>query len=470
MSETNAYARGFVPYALAAFLIGLIGGFSSVLGPSFVQDLGLAYNNTTWTALAQAISTAACAPLLGRLADFFGRRRTLLLGLAVFALGNALSALANSLRFMLLTRFTVGLGTAAMTPVILSYIVSEFPKDKTAKGFSVYMLVSGASVVFGPTLGALLVSARGWRAMQWLCAGLCALGLILCLFLGRKERDKKRPAEKIDAAGAVFVPLFFGLVLCLVSFGQNFGVRSAPFLAVLAATPAALAGLIFSQRRAKHPILPGSLLRRRSFLLSVLALFLTQGVLQANMTNTIVFVNHTMPGNLSVSGYAVSVMYLALSLGAIVLGPIADRVSQKGVLVCAAALVGAGCAAMLLFSRETPTALLMLSLGLVGFGLGACGTVFLKVALSGLPAREAGAGAGTYGLFRDLAAPFGVAVLVPLFTNRVGALQMLGRSEADAALGAIGTLAIVEILCVLGGIAAILCLPKEQRKGEAPCD
>ena len=80
MNHSISYKKGFIPYALAALLIGLVGGFSTVLGPAFVKDLGIAYNNTTWTALAQAISTAGCAPILGKAGDFIGRRRTLLLG------------------------------------------------------------------------------------------------------------------------------------------------------------------------------------------------------------------------------------------------------------------------------------------------------------------------------------------------------------------------------------------------------
>lgn len=159
------YKRGFIPYALAALLIGLVGGFSTVLGPAFVQDIGIAYNNTTWTALAQAMSTAACAPILGKVGDVIGRRKTLLLGIAVFTLGNVLSALANSLVFMLVARFIVGVGTAAMGPVILAYIATQFPQDKIAKGFSLYMLLSSASVIVGPTIGGLIVSSYGWRTM-----------------------------------------------------------------------------------------------------------------------------------------------------------------------------------------------------------------------------------------------------------------------------------------------------------------
>ena len=159
MEQSRSYIKGFLPYGLAAFLIGIVGGFSTVLGPAFVQDIGIAYNNTTWTALAQAMSTAACAPILGKLGDVFGRKATLLLGIAVFTVGNLLTALANSLLFMLLARFVVGIGTAAMAPVILSYILTQFPQNKVAQGFSLYMLISSASVILGPTFGGMIISA-----------------------------------------------------------------------------------------------------------------------------------------------------------------------------------------------------------------------------------------------------------------------------------------------------------------------
>ena len=133
MQRNDDYKRAFLPYALAAFMIGLVGGFSTVLGPAFVQDIGVDYNNTTWTALAQAMSTAACAPILGKVGDVIGRKTTLLLGIAAFTLGNVLSALANSLLFMLAARFVVGIGTAAMTPVIMAFIVTRFPQDRVAK-------------------------------------------------------------------------------------------------------------------------------------------------------------------------------------------------------------------------------------------------------------------------------------------------------------------------------------------------
>ena len=389
------YKKGFIPYALAAFLIGIVGGFSTVLGPAFVQDLGIAYNNTTWTALAQAMSTAACAPILGKVGDVIGRKTTLLLGIAIFTLGTILSVLANSLIFMLVARFVVGVGTAAMAPVILAYIVTRFPRDKIAKGFSLYMLISSASVIFGPTLGGLMVSAYGWRAMLWVCIGICVSVFFACLVTADKDSSQRQKLQNFDGFGAVLVLVFFSFVLCIPSFGQNFGWTSNAFIVVLIAAAISLVGLIVAERKAVHPILSGGFMKRSAFVLSILALFLTQGLMQANMTNTIVFVNYTQPDNTVISGYAISVMYLGMSLGAVVLGPLADRFEPKFVLIGSLMLTGIGCALLFLFSTATSVLLLMASLGILGFGLGGNGTIFMKVALSGLPQQKAGAGTGT---------------------------------------------------------------------------
>lgn len=461
-----AYQRGFIPYALAALLIGLVGGFSTVLGPAFVQDIGISYNNTTWTALAQAMSTAAYAPVLGKVGDVIGRGKTLLLGIAVFTLGNVLSALANSLVFMLVARFVVGIGTAAMGPVILAYIATEFPQDKIAKGFSLYMLLSSASVIIGPTIGALVVSAYGWRAMLWVCVAICAGILAACVLTSCKQAPMKKPLRDFDVSGAVLILIFFSLLLCIPSFGQNFGWTSAPFLTVLILAAASLVGLVLAERKSTHPILSGSFMGRSVFVLSIIALFLTQGLMQANMTNSIVFVNYTQPDNTAISGYAISVMYVGMSLGAVILGPLADKFDPKRILAGSFLLTGIGCGILLLFTVNTSVWLLMASLGILGFGLGGNGTIFMKVVLSGLTPQEAGAGTGTYGLFRDLAAPFGVAVFVPLFTNRITGRIAEGTAEPAAAVASIHFLSIAEILCVVSGIVAVLFLPKRKAAKE----
>ena len=461
------HIKGFTPYALAAFLVGLVGGFTSLFSPAFIEEMKLPYNNTTWTALAMAMSAAAFAPVLGKLGDMVGRRITLLVGIAVFTLGSVLTAIAQSLMFMLIARFIVGIGTAAIAPVVVSYIVTEFPPEKIAKGFALYMFISSVSVIFGPTVGGLIIKYYGWRAMIWVCAVISAVVFILCLMIKDRNPSVRKKIDNFDRIGAAFILIFFSLLLCIPSFGQNFGWQSELFLAVLVAAVISGAGLYLSEKKAVNPILKWSFIKRKAFIFSVLALFLTQGLMQANMTNIIVFVNYTQPQNSVISGYAISIMYIGMSLGAVLLGPLADRYEPKKVLVGSLALTGAGCAVMLLFSGDTSVILLAASLGILGFGLGANGTIFMKIALSGISAADSGSGTGTYGLFRDLAAPFGVAVFVPLYTNRAAELINAGVNEIAAATDSIRLLAAVEIVCVTVGIITVLFLPKiyKDKKG-----
>ena len=328
------------------------------------------------------------------------------------------------------------------------------------------MLISSAAVIFGPTLGGLMVASYGWRAMLWVCVGICVSVFFACLVTAGTDSSQRQKLQNFDGLGAVLVLVFFSFMLCIPSFGQNFGWTSKAFIVVSIAAAISLAGLIAAEKQAVMPILPGGFIKRSAFILSVLALFLTQGLMQANMTNTIVFVNYTQPENGSISGYAISLLYLGMSLGAVILGPLAARFEPKHVLAGSLILTGIGCALLFLFSRATSLLLLMASLGALGFGLGGNGTIFMKVALSGLSQQEAGAGTGTYGLFRDLAAPFGVAVFVPLFTNRITALMAGGAAGADAAVQSIHLLAVAELLCVAAGIATVFFLPKIHSKGE----
>ena len=87
----------------------------------------------------------------------------------------------------------------------------------------------------------------------------------------------------------------------------------------------------------------------------------------------------------------------------------------------------------------------------------------MKIVLSNLPTETAGTGTGIYGLFRDLAAPFGVAVFVPMFTNEITRISTNGTknlSAADAAVSSIHILAIIELVCVAIGVFIVQLLPK----------
>lgn len=478
VSQPN-YKKGFIPFAVAALLVGLIGGFTAVLGPAFVEDIGINYNNTTWITLALAMSSAACAPILGKLVDVMGRRNTILLGIIIFTLGNILTAIAPSLIFMLAARFIVGIGTAAISPVVMAYIVTEFPPEETAKGFGIYMLISSAAVVVGPTCGGLIMNAAGWRMMMWVCVILCVVVFFICMSAIKKTAFQPKSMSDFDRFGSALVVIFFSLALCIPTFGQNIGWASMQFVIVTLVSLVVLAGLVLAEKKAKNPVFNGKFMKRKAFILPVIILFLTQGLMMANMTNVIVFVRYTQPDNVLISSFAISIMYIGMCLGSVVIGPMADKKEPKTVLTASLVLTGVGCGLMYFFTEASSVALFAASLGILGIGLGGNATIFMKVALSGTPSAVAGSGAGTYGLFRDISAPFGVAVFVPLFTNgvtsRIAENVAQGSNEGAATIMAtissMKMLTIVELVCIIAGIIAVRLLPRiyEKKSGPAAC-
>ena len=122
---------------------------------------------------------------------------------------------------------------------------------------------------------------------------------------------------------------------------------------------------------------------------------------------------------------------------------------------------------MVFFSQTTTLYLLAASLGILGLGLGANAAIFMKIVLSNLPAETAGTGTGIYGLFRDLAAPFGVAVFVPMFTNQITRLAAdpnVNLSLLEIAVDSIHMIAAVELFCVVISIFIVQLLPKIHQK------
>lgn len=465
----KSYLKGFIPYALAAFLIGLIGGLTTVLGPAFMKEMNLNYNNTTWTALSLSISSAVFTPIFGRISDMIGRRRILLIGIGVFIIGNILTAISNSLIFMIIARFIVGIGTAAIAPTVISYIITKFPPQNIAKGFSLYMLISSAAVIFGPTIGGLIINKWNYRVLMWTCVIISIIFFILCFLTNRRKEVIIKKNNYFDKYGFILIVLFFSFLLCIPSFGQNFGWLSPATIIVEILSIFSLIGLVIIEKKAKIPALSAKFIFRKEFILSILTLFLTQGLMQANMTNIIVFVNYTNPNNTAISGYAISIMYLGMSLGSILLGPLADKYEPKRILSISLFLTLLGCAIMLLFKEDASFIMLALSLGVLGFGLGGNASIFMKVVLSNLSLKETGASTGTYGLFRDLTIPFGVAIFVPLFTNQINIYTSTENSisSAAAAVKSIHMLSIVEIIFVIVGIILVQFLPKlynEKRK------
>lgn len=468
-TKTNTgYMKGFIPYAIAAAVLSLCGGFTAAVPTGIVNEWNMT-ESVTFITLAYSLGAAALAPIMGKLGDVLGRRTTLLVSLGLYTLGQLLIAIcpSGSLAMLLVFRFMVGIGAAGVAPVVMAYIMTEFPPEKMGQGFTIYMAIACGMVVFGPTLGGIVMAKTGWRPVMWICVVLCIISVVLVMLLVKKDNGPKKTLAGFDFPGAIFVLVFFAMVLCVPTFGQNMGWTAKVTIVCAVVAVVSLIALFAIEKKAQSPILSGPFMARKQFILPVIVLFLSQGLLQSCMTNIIVYAKFGF-GDSTVAGIATSVMYFGMAIGTIVLGPQADKKEPRVVAAIALVFVAIGAALQLLLSDTLSLPLTCVTLFFIGLGLGGNGTIFMKVALSGCAPEVAASGSGTYNVFRDMSAPFGVALFVPMFTSGmkagIGANMAAGMEQGAATVAAcvssLHKVAMIQIVFVVIGIVVCLMLPK----------
>lgn len=468
--ENKNYLKGFVPYAVAAAVMSLCGGFTASV-PTAISNAWGSDAYLTFITLAYSLAAAAMAPITGKLGGTIGRRKMLLYSLGLYTLGELLIAVCPAGAFipLLVFRFMVGIGYAGIAPVIMAYIMMEFPREKMGQGFTIYMFVANAMVIFGPTLGGIVMKVIGtadaWRTVMWICVAVCVIAFIISFIMVKDNPNIPKGSMKgFDWGGALFVLLTFGAIVCIPTFGQQSGWTSVATLASLAVALVSLIVLVMIEKKAASPILSGKFIARKNFILPVVVLFLTQGLMTACLTEMIYF--GYAVGKATVASIAMSIEYVGMAIGTIVLGPQADKKEPKIVAAIALVFVAIGSAIMMLISETSGLLAMGGALFFVGLGLGGNITIFMKVALAGVAPAESASASGTFNVFKDMCAPFGVAIFVPMFVTGMGTKAAAGMAGPAAAASALHTVAIVQLACVIVGIVVCFLLPTVRAKTE----
>ncbi len=352
----------------------------------------------------------------------------------------------------------------------MSYIMMEFPPEKMGQGFTIYMALACGMVIFGPTLGGIVMkvigTASAWRIVMWICVALCVISFFICFAKVKDNPNIPKGSMKgFDWAGAVFVLLMFGALVCVPTFGQQNGWASVATLASIGVAVVGLIVLFLVEKKAASPILNGKFIARKNFVLPVLIMFLTQGLMTACLTEVIRF-GYAID-KATVAAVAMSIEYLGMAIGTIVLGPMADKKEPKIVAAIALVFVAIGSLIMLFIGENAGILMMGGALFFVGLGLGGNTTIFMKVALSGVAPAESSSASGTFNVFKDMCAPFGVAIFVPMFVTGMTKKAATGMAVPAAAASALHSVALVQLVCVVVGIVVCFLIPSVHKKAEA---
>ena len=167
------------------------------------SDLHAGVTSLQWVVNGYALTFASFMLVAGMLGDILGRKRVMLVGVAIFCGGSVVAALAGNVDWLIAGRVIMGIGAAASEPGTLSIIRHVYPDRKTrADALGVWAAVSGLALALGPVIGGFLVGFSSWRAIFWFNLGFGVVAFVLAAVAVPETSD--RQGRRIDVLGFIF--------------------------------------------------------------------------------------------------------------------------------------------------------------------------------------------------------------------------------------------------------------------------
>ncbi|MFD3702138.1 MFS transporter [Nocardia sp. NPDC058658] len=402
--------------------------------PQIGSDLNAGLGGLQWVVNGYTLSFAALLLTAGALSDRLGRRRVFLVGAVVFTLASAACAVAWTSEVLIAARVVQGGGAAMMMGTALALIAGAYEGAEAGgreRAVAIFAAAGAFAATSGPIIGGLLIDSVSWRMMFAINIPICAFILYGALrWIDEAVPDNNRA---IDFVGATLAVLFLFLLNYGLVTGASEGWERPEVLIALGGGILALAAFVVAESRlGDRAMVPLRLFRIPSFTGAMLLSFAARMVSFGLFPFLIIWLSASLGFSPTKVGLVLTVLAVALMVGAPLGITLAKRLPMATVLTIGMVLTGIGMfTAVPVDAQDNWTALLPMLL-LSGLGGGLILPHLLDIAVSVVPANQAGTASGAVNSFFPLGTSASVAVYGALFTGAIGA------SLSDDALRAAG--------------------------------
>jgi EmrB/QacA subfamily drug resistance transporter len=417
--------------AVVVFAVTALGSFMAALDLSIVNvafpNLEASYPNASqaslaWVITAYSIVFGALLLTGGRTGDRLGRRRTFMTGTGVFLAGSSFCGIAPNVPTLVASRVAQGVGAAFLVPASIALLIGAYPAERRTQMVALWGGIGALAVATGPSLGAAIVSAGGWR---WAFFVNLPIGALV-VALGRQvltESEVDPASARPDYGGVAMVSIALAALVFAISEGATWGWSDARILGACAT--AIVLGVTFVRRSRHHPepIVDLSLFSDRSFVAANAATFVYAAAFFAMLLGNILFLTGVWHYSIMRAGFAITPAPLVVAVVAGPAGKLASRVGFRPVLSAGALCFAGGLASYVVRVDGAPNFLAEWLPGtlIVGLGIGLTFPVLSAAAVSSLPAHRFAVGSAVNQTARQIGGAIGVAVLVMVLGTRHGA-------------------------------------------------
>jgi EmrB/QacA subfamily drug resistance transporter len=417
-----------VTFALLALAGAAFALLQSLVVPALgtiERDLHASPTAGAWILTAYLLSASVSTPIAGRIGDMFGKKRTLVVVLAVLALGTVVSALATSAGVMIAGRVVQGLG-GAVFPLAFAIIRDEFPRDKVPVGIAMISAILGIGGGLGIVLAGPIVQHLGYHWLFWLplvavvAAGVGALVAI-------PESPVTSPG-RISWLGSLLLSGWLVALLVGVSEGHAWGWTSVRVLGLLGAAVALCVAWVAAELRSVHPLVDMQMMRQRS----VWTTNLTAALFGFGMFGSFILVPALvqLPASTGV-GFGASVTQAGLYLlpataGMLLVSPIAGRLANRigsRIPLIAGSLAAAASFVVLVVAHDHPWQIYA-STALLGIGLGLAFSSMANLIVAAVRPDQTGVATGMNTIMRSIGGAIGGQVSASILAGSLSASGM----------------------------------------------
>ena len=407
---TGRRARVLLCASGVSFMIMLDSNIVAVSLPSIARDLNATFADIEWVVSAYVLTFAAFLMPSGALSDRYGRRRMLIVGLAIFTLASLLCGLAPSALVLNAARALQGVGAAIELSAALAVLGHEFRGAERAKAFGFWGTVVGVAVAVGPLVGGLITSGFGWR---WAFLVNIPVGAALIgLAIDAVEESRDPDAQRLDIAGML---LFGGGLFCLIwaLIGANrIGWSAEMTREKLLASVILLALFVVAELIQKRPMVNFSLFRKRTFLGASSAMLGFASAAQVMMTYLPLYLQNVFGLSPAAAGLGMLPFALPLFVCPRIAASLSNRISGRDLLALGLAIVAIGnLATAAIVAAHLAYGFVAIGMLITGCGAGLLNGETAKVSMSVIPPERGGMASGISGTLRFVGLVTGITGL-----------------------------------------------------------
>ncbi|MEV8632967.1 MFS transporter [Streptosporangium sp. NPDC051023] len=432
--------------------------------PAIVRDLG-SFSLFPWVIAIYMLTQAVCTPIYGRLADVYGRRPMLLVGMSIFLAGSLLAGFAWSMPALIAARALQGVGAGAIQPVTQTIAGDIYPLAQRGRISALLSTVWGTSALLGPTLGGLLSELGLWRwiFLLNLPVGVAALAMVT-VFL--RESVERRP-HRLDLLGTAL--LSAGVVAVMI------GLQGALWWAVLLGL-ALLAAFFRWERHASEPVVPPWIWRDRMLLGAFLGSGAVGMVLIAPSLYLPTYAQGVLGAGAIAAGFALATQSIGWPLAAALADRLYLRYGFRDTALAGLALIVVSSVMFVLLSPASPLVYAGACAFVNGFGLGLLSVSCLVGAQSVVGWERRGVVTGGVVFFRSAGSAVGTAVFAVvasasmLSSGTVSSVDEVAaaldgpqaRAARDALASAVHHVFLAMLVVAVLGVLAVLVMPRRR--------